>query len=48
MLICGDQVAAIRILSKDPKVKVILVNIFGGIMRCDVIALGLIAATTGT
>jgi len=38
--------AAISILSKDPKVKVILVNIFGGIMRCDVIALGLIAAAT--
>jgi len=38
--------AAIRILSHDPKVKTILVNIFGGIMRCDVIALGLIAATT--
>lgn len=38
--------AAIRILSHDPKVKVILVNIFGGIMRCDIIALGLIAATT--
>jgi len=38
--------AAIRILSRDPKVKVILVNIFGGIMRCDVIALGLIAAAT--
>jgi len=38
--------AAISILSKDPKVKVILVNIFGGIMKCDVIALGLIAAAT--
>lgn len=38
--------AAIRILNSDPKVKVILVNIFGGIMRCDVIALGLIAAAT--
>jgi len=35
---------AIKILSNDPKVRVILVNIFGGIMRCDVIALGLIAA----
>eukprot|EP01118_Nematostelium_gracile_P007770 TRINITY_DN2543_c0_g1_i1.p1 TRINITY_DN2543_c0_g1~~TRINITY_DN2543_c0_g1_i1.p1 ORF type:complete len:446 (-),score=139.91 TRINITY_DN2543_c0_g1_i1:102-1439(-) len=38
--------AAIRILTSDPKVKVILVNIFGGIMRCDVIALGLITAAT--
>jgi len=35
---------AVRILSNDPKVKVILINIFGGIMRCDIIALGLIAA----
>jgi len=35
---------AVRILSHDPKVKVILINIFGGIMRCDIIALGLIAA----
>jgi succinyl-CoA synthetase beta subunit len=38
--------AAIRILNSDPKVKVILVNIFGGIMKCDIIALGLIAAAT--
>jgi succinyl-CoA synthetase beta subunit len=37
---------AIKILSLDPNVKVILINIFGGIMRCDVIALGLIAACT--
>lgn len=36
---------AIKILSHDPNVKVILINIFGGIMRCDIIALGLIAAT---
>jgi succinyl-CoA synthetase beta subunit len=36
---------AFRILSNDPSVRCILVNIFGGIMRCDVIALGLIAAT---
>jgi len=35
---------AIKILSEDPKVKVILINIFGGIMRCDTIALGLIKA----
>jgi len=35
---------AIKILSQDPRVKVILINIFGGIMRCDIIALGLIAA----
>jgi len=36
--------AAIKILTHDPKVKVILINIFGGIMRCDIIALGLIQA----
>merc|ERR1719219_2122762 len=35
---------AFRILTKDPKVKCILVNIFGGIMKCDVIAKGVIAA----
>jgi len=35
---------AIKIISSDPNVKAILVNIFGGIMKCDVIALGLIAA----
>lgn len=38
--------AAIRILSNDPKVKVILINIFGGILRCDILALGLIAAAS--
>lgn len=36
--------AAFTILNNDPQVKAILVNIFGGIMRCDVIALGLISA----
>lgn len=40
----GQVTEAIRILSQDPKVKVILVNIFGGIMKCDIIALGLISA----
>ncbi|MEN0066300.1 MAG: ADP-forming succinate--CoA ligase subunit beta [Myxococcota bacterium] len=40
-----DQVvAAFRIIKRDPKVKGILVNIFGGIMRCDVIAEGVIQA----
>ena len=40
-----DQVkAALEIITKDPAVKAILVNIFGGIMRCDVIAQGVIAA----
>ncbi len=35
---------AFKIILKDPKVKAILVNIFGGIMKCDVIAEGIIAA----
>jgi succinyl-CoA synthetase beta subunit len=40
-----DQiVAAFKIITKDPNVKGIFVNIFGGIMRCDVIAEGIIAA----
>ncbi|MBB4278824.1 ADP-forming succinate--CoA ligase subunit beta [Rhizobium mongolense] len=36
--------AAFKIITADPAVKGILVNIFGGIMRCDVIAEGVIAA----
>lgn len=36
--------AAFKIILSDPKVKGILVNIFGGIMKCDVIANGIIAA----
>lgn len=36
--------AAFKIILEDPKVKAILVNIFGGIMRCDVIAEGILAA----
>ena len=35
---------AFRLLTEDPQVKGILVNIFGGIMRCDVIAQGIINA----
>ena len=35
---------AFKIILKDPKVKAILVNIFGGIMKCDIIAEGIIAA----
>jgi len=35
---------AFKIITADPKVQSILVNIFGGIMRCDVIAQGVIAA----
>ena len=36
--------AAFKIITADPAVKGILVNIFGGIMSCDVIAEGVIAA----
>ena len=36
--------AAFRILLSDPQVKAVLVNIFGGIMKCDVIADGVVAA----
>ncbi len=35
---------AFKIMLKNPKVKAILVNIFGGIMRCDTIATGLLTA----
>ena len=37
-------VAAFKILTSDPKVQAILVNIFGGIMKCDTIAEGIVAA----
>lgn len=36
---------AFKIISSDPKVQAILVNIFGGIMRCDIIAQGIITAS---
>jgi succinyl-CoA synthetase beta subunit len=36
--------AAFKIITADPKVRGILVNIFGGIMKCDVIAEGVVAA----
>jgi len=36
--------AAFKILLSDPGVRVVLVNIFGGIMKCDVIAKGIVAA----
>src|SRR5262245_44871733 len=40
-----DKVAAaFKIITSDPKVKGILVNIFGGIMKCDIIAEGVVAA----
>jgi succinyl-CoA synthetase beta subunit len=37
--------AAFKLILSDPSVKGILVNIFGGIMKCDIIAEGIIAAT---
>jgi len=41
----ADQVKeAFKIITGDPKVNALLVNIFGGIMRCDVITEGIIAA----
>lgn len=40
-----EQVAAaFKIITSDPSVKAVLVNIFGGIMKCDIIAEGIIAA----
>jgi succinyl-CoA synthetase beta subunit len=36
--------AAFKIITKDPNVRGIFVNIFGGIMRCDTIATGIVAA----
>ncbi|MFO7722637.1 MAG: ADP-forming succinate--CoA ligase subunit beta [Bacteroidales bacterium] len=35
---------ALRIILKDPNIKAILVNIFGGIVRCDRVALGIVEA----
>lgn len=40
-----EQIAeALRILRSDEHVKSILINIFGGIMRCDVVAQGIVEA----
>ena len=39
---------AFKIMLKNPKVKGILVNIFGGIMKCDTIAAGIVAAAKET
>jgi succinyl-CoA synthetase beta subunit len=45
----AEQVsAAFKIIMKDPNVKGILVNIFGGIMDCNVIATGIVAAVKET
>ena len=35
---------AFKILTADPRVKALLINIFGGIMKCDVIAAGIVNA----
>ena len=37
---------AFRLISSDPNVKCILINIFGGIVRCDMVAAGVVAAIT--
>jgi succinyl-CoA synthetase beta subunit len=43
----ADQIRnAFRILMSDANVKAVLINIFGGILRCDVLAAGVIAAVT--
>src|SRR6185295_8582593 len=39
---------AFKIMLSNPKVKAILVNIFGGIMKCDTIAAGVVAAARET
>ena len=40
--------AAFKILLSDPNVKAIFINIFGGIMKCDIIAEGVVAAAKET
>lgn len=40
----GQVVEAFKLLTADPQVKAILVNIFGGIMKCDVVASGIVNA----
>ncbi len=41
----ADQIKnAFRILTSDPNVRAVLINIFGGILRCDILAQGVIAA----
>jgi succinyl-CoA synthetase beta subunit len=42
----ADKVAAaLRIILSDPNVKAVLINIFGGITRCDEVARGILSAT---
>jgi len=41
----ADQVkSAFKILTSDPEVRAVFINIFGGILRCDVLATGVVAA----
>ncbi|MGH8685163.1 MAG: succinate--CoA ligase subunit beta, partial [Nitrosospira sp.] len=40
----GKVAEAFKLMLRNPKLKAILVNIFGGIMKCDVIAEGVVAA----
>lgn len=40
----SQVVEAFKLLTADPQVKAILVNIFGGIMKCDVVASGIVGA----
>ncbi len=43
----AEQVTnAFRIILSDPNVKAVLINIFGGIMRCDIVAEGVVQAST--
>jgi len=44
----GQVSNAFRILLSDPGVKAVLINIFGGIMRCDVVAEGVVTAASHT
>src|ERR1700757_4540083 len=44
----GKVTSAFKIITADPNVKGILVNIFGGIMKCDIIAEGVVAAVKET
>ena len=42
------MVAAFKLILSDKKVKGILINIFGGIMRCDILAQGVVEAAKET
>ena len=42
--LCLQIVQAFKLLTSDKQVKALLVNIFGGIMRCDVVAQGIVNA----